>query len=200
MWETWVQSLGRKDSLEKEIATHSSTLAWKIPWTEEPDRLQSMGLQRVGHDWATSLAQKMSCKQNRGESHVESLGNGVLGLKGKYPTPFYSSFWYLSRGVSAIYTCVQMVHTYVSIHTCMQSLFVDSSLAISSVQFCCSVVSDSLRCHESQHARPPCPSPIPGVYPNSCPSSQWCHPAISSSVIPFSSCPQSLPASGFFPH
>ena len=58
-----------------------------------------------------------------------------------------------------------------------------------------SVVSDSLRPHESQHARPPCPSPTPGVHPDSCPSSQWCHSAISSSVVPFSSCPQSLPAS-----
>ena len=53
--------------------------------------------------------------------------------------------------------------------------------------------------HESQHARPPCPSPTPGVYTNSCPSSWWCHPAISSSVVPFSSCPQSLPTSGSFP-
>ena len=69
----------------------------------------------------------------------------------------------------------------------------------SSVQFSCSVVSDSLRPHESQHARPPCPSPTPGAYSNSCPSSRWCHPAISSSVIPFSSCPQFLPASGSFP-
>ena len=50
MWETWVLSLGREDSLEKEMATHSSTLAWKIPWTEEPGGLQSMGSQRVGHD------------------------------------------------------------------------------------------------------------------------------------------------------
>ena len=58
--------------------------------------------------------------------------------------------------------------------------------------------SDSLRPHESQHARPPCPSPTPRVYPNSCSSSQWCHPTISSSVVPFSSCPQSLPASGSF--
>ena len=57
----------------------------------------------------------------------------------------------------------------------------------------------SLRPHESQHARPPCPSPTTGVYSDSCPLSQWCHPAISSSVIPFSSCPQSLPASGSFP-
>ena len=67
------------------------------------------------------------------------------------------------------------------------------------VQFSRSIVSDSLRPHESQHTRPPCPSPTPGVYSNSCPSSQWCHPAISSSVVPFSSCPQSLPASGSFP-
>ena len=66
-------------------------------------------------------------------------------------------------------------------------------------QFSCSVVSDSLQPHESQHARPPCPSPTPGLHPNSCPSSRWCHPAISSSVIPFSFCPQSLPASGSFP-
>ena len=70
---------------------------------------------------------------------------------------------------------------------------------IHSVQFRRSVVSDSLRPHESQHARPPCPSQTPGVYSNSCPWCRWCHPAISSSVIPFSSCPQSLPASGYFP-
>ena len=69
----------------------------------------------------------------------------------------------------------------------------------SSVQLSHSVVSDSLRPHESQHARPLCPSPAPGVYPNSRPSSQWCHPAISYSVVPFSPCPQSLPASGSFP-
>ena len=72
-------------------------------------------------------------------------------------------------------------------------------LPFSSVQFSRSVVSDSLRPHESQHARPPCPSPTSGVYSNSCPSSRWCHPAISSSVVPFSSCPQPLPASGSFP-
>ena len=70
---------------------------------------------------------------------------------------------------------------------------------ISSVQFSRSVVSDSLRPHESQHSRPPCPSPTLGVYSNSCPLSRWCHPAIWSSVVPFSSCPQSLPASGSFP-
>ena len=72
-------------------------------------------------------------------------------------------------------------------------------LPFSSVQFSHSVVSDSLRPHESQHARPPCPSPTPRVHSHSCPSSRWCHPAVSSSVIPFSSCPQSLPASESFP-
>ena len=68
-----------------------------------------------------------------------------------------------------------------------------------SVQFNCSVMSNSLWPHELQHARPPCPSATPGVHPNPCPSSRWCHPTISSSVIPFSSCPQSFSASGSFP-
>ena len=71
-------------------------------------------------------------------------------------------------------------------------------MLLSSVQSSRSVVSDSLRPHESQHARPPCPSPTPRVHSDSHPSSQWCHPVISSSVVPFSSCPQSLPASESF--
>ena len=79
------------------------------------------------------------------------------------------------------------------------SLGPEYSLEFSSVQFSRSVVSDSSWPHESQHARPPCPSPTPGVHSNSCPSSRWCHPAISSSVVPFSSCPQPLPASESFP-
>ena len=72
------------------------------------------------------------------------------------------------------------------------------SRAIHVTQFSHSVVSDSLRPHGLQHTRPPCPSPTPGVYSNSCPLSQWCHPTISSSVIPFSSHLQSFPASGSF--
>ena len=70
---------------------------------------------------------------------------------------------------------------------------------IDSVQLSCSVVSDTLRPHDPQHTRLPCPSPTPGVYPNSCSLSQWFHLTTSSSVIPFSSCPQSLPPSGSFP-
>ena len=76
-------------------------------------------------------------------------------------------------------------------HTCREYF--------SSVQFSCTVVSNSLRPHESQHTRPPCPSPTPRVQSDSRPSSRWCHPGISSSVVPFSSCPQSLPASESFP-
>ena len=74
-----------------------------------------------------------------------------------------------------------------------------NEIDVPSVQFSCSGVSDSLWPHESQHTRPPCASPTPGVHPNSCPLSRWCHLAISSSVVPFSSCSQSLPASESFP-
>ena len=71
-------------------------------------------------------------------------------------------------------------------------------IQFSSVQFTRSVMSDLFWTHESQHNRLPCPSSTPGVHPNSCPLSRWCHPAISFSVVPFSSCPQSFPASGSF--
>ena len=71
-------------------------------------------------------------------------------------------------------------------------------ISINSVEFSRSVVSNSLQPHELQHSRPPCPSPTPRVYPDSCPLSWWCHPTISSSVVPFSACPQSFPASRSF--
>ena len=106
MRETWVWSLGWEDPLEKGKATHSGILAWRIPWT-----VQSMGLQRVWHDWVT---------------------------------------------------------------------FTTTTTRL-------------------QHTRPPCPSPTPGALPNSCPSSRWCRPTISSSVVPFSFCLQSFPTSGSFP-
>ena len=83
--------------------------------------------------------------------------------------------------------CLLTIYKWVCVHA--------QSLLFSSVQFSRSVVSDSFRPHESKHARPPCPSLAPGVHSDSRPSSQWCHPAISSSVVRFSSCPQSLPAS-----
>ena len=109
-----------------------------------------------------------------------------------------------SKRLNSIYTFHHFLFSIIKLlknfaNPCMQLYLFYFSGCLSSVQFSHSVVSDSLRPHELQHARPPCPSPTPGVYSNSCPSSQWCHPAISSSVIPFFSCPQSLPASRSFP-
>ena len=87
-----------------------------------------------------------------------------------------------------------------SIENCKLKQYCDiTSHVLSSVQFSCSVVSDSLWPHETQHTRPPCPSPTPGIYLNPCPVSQWCHPTISSSVAPFSFHLQSFPAAGSFP-
>ena len=95
------------------------------------------------------------------------------------------------------------VYEVFKIHSCSQILqnspLFKGWIVFSSVQFSRSVVSDSLRPHKLQHPRPPCPSPTPGVHSNSRPSSRWCHPGISSSVVPFSSCPQSLAASESFP-
>ena len=79
------------------------------------------------------------------------------------------------------------------------SLMVTNLTMVSVSQFSCSVMSDPLRPHGLQHTRPPCPSPTPGVHPNTCPLSQWCRPTISSSVVPFSSHLQSFPESGTFP-
>ena len=90
-----------------------------------------------------------------------------------------------------------VIGLWISVTTTLNSAIVAQKQP--SVQLSRSVVSDSLQPSESQHARPPYPSPTPGVYSNSCPSSRWCHPAISYSVVPFSFCPQSLPASGSFP-
>ena len=81
----------------------------------------------------------------------------------------------------------------------VSTVLVDGASCFSSVQFSCSVVSDSLWPHGLQHARPLCPSPTPRACSNSCPSSRWCHQTISSSVVPFSSCFQSFPTSGSFP-
>ena len=148
--ETWVWSLGLEDPLEKEMATHSSILAWRIPWTEQPGRLQSMRSQSWTQlsDLILSFALYSVCAS----SLLESILFGGYG-KGQI--------------VARI---------------------------IRSDQISRSVVSDSLWPRESQHTRLPCPSPTPGVHSDSRPSSQWCHPAISSSVVPFSSCPQSLPS------
>ena len=82
MRETWVQSLGGEDPLEKEMTTHPSILAWKIPWTEELGRLQSMGLQRVRHDWVTSLHYRWCCVNNR--RHLMSDCLSICDISGNW--------------------------------------------------------------------------------------------------------------------
>ena len=105
----------------------------------------------------------------------------------------FTCFFFFKSG------CLSSAHRISQLTYCVVgALCITRPSSDSSVQFSRSVVSDSLWPHESQHARPPGPSQTPRDYSNSCPSSRWCHPAISSSVIPFSSCPQSLPASGSF--
>ena len=103
MQETWVRSLGQEDPLEKEMATHSSILAWRIPWTEEPGGLQSMGSQRVRHDWASSL-HFIICKQRNTDlsflflNQVVKFWQNLLfyfysNIKWLFPTKFQSSLW-----------------------------------------------------------------------------------------------------------
>ena len=159
------------------MATHSSVLAWRIPGMGKPHGLPSMGSHRVGHDWhdlvvvvvVVMYVYVYACKREDWEDLDKST---------------YSVWYY-------------MIHFFIGLITLNGFLF--KIYCFNSVQFSRSVVSDSLRPHESQHARPPCPSPTLGVHSDSRPSSQWCHSTISSSVVPFSSCPQSLPASESFP-
>ena len=121
----------------------------------------------------------------------------LLTLEGLYKPPTRLPFWGLFSVI------VRLITSFILISLCLfHSIFTQTSKKsqfLGSVQFSHSVVSDSLRPHEPLHARPPCPSPTPGVHPNPHPLSWWCHPTISSSVFPFSSCPKSLPASGSFP-
>ena len=118
--QTWVRSLGQEDPLEEEVATGSNILAWRIPWTEEPGRLQCMGWQRARHDWAT---------------------NTIHAMSAYYIFPF-------------------------------RKVLNKVNVAYMGCEFSRSIVSNSLRPHEMQHARLPCPSPTPRVYSNSCPLSQ----------------------------
>ena len=139
-------------ALEKEMATHSSVLAWKIPGMKEPGGLPSMGLHRVGHDWGNLAAAAAAIIYY----HIISSLDGVGSWK---------NVRWADRGI---------------------------------LLFSHSVMYDSLRPHGLQHARLPCPSPFPGACSNSCQLSRWCHPTISSSVVPFASCLPSFPASGSF--
>ena len=173
MQETWVRSLGQEDPLEKEMATHSSILAWKIPRTEEPDGLQSVGLQRVGQDWATvtSLHEWINIWSNH--YITENMKSSIDDRRKMPPTwtpniilevamrthtlkfPKYiatQGFFFLSFSVWVNHVRCAQIHVPEG-----------WGVLLCSVQFSRSVVSDSLWPRESQHTRPPCLSPTPGV-------------------------------------
>jgi len=153
--------------LEKEMATHSCSLAWRIPWTEEPDGLQSIVSWRVGHDWATI-------------THTY-IYNRIL-------------FSHKNRAM------LLLLITWIDLRPlCYVKLVRQRKMLFYSAQFSLTVMSDSLWPHGLQCTKLPCPSPTTEACSNSCPTSRWCHPAISSSIIPFSSSLQSFPASGSFP-
>ena len=155
--------------------------------------------------------------KNQTQENKENVFNLILHYLEKYSSSnciiaaFTLAPWHPGLEIKMLYYCV--LHTVLHSEVCKSATTCRGSTHVtmdtthmnhlhdwhpSSVQYRCSVVFDSLRPHGLQHARPPCPSPAPGVYSNSCPLSQWCHPTVSSSVVPFSSCPQSFPASGSF--
>ena len=178
--------LGWEDALEKEMATHSSILAWGIPWTEEPGGLESTGSQRVGHEGATSLS-----------LHIHTIPTVYMHTCYMH-THIYTHSLYTH---TSIYTYVYIhtryihilnIHTFIYAHTYIYTHIL--YVCYCSVMHLCPI----LWPHGLQHSRPLCPSWAPRVYSNSRPSSRWCHPAISSSVVPFSSRLQSLPASRVF--
>ena len=115
------------------------------------------------------------------------------------PVPAWEVFVWKSTGLQSSFPPVSSLNLGNFMFLGHSCFICKTGTSIGSVQFSRSVVSDSLRPHEPQHTRPPCPSPSPGVHSDSRPSSPRCHPAISSSVVPFSSCPWSLPASESFP-
>ena len=185
MWETWVQSLGWEDPLEKEMATHSSILAWRIPRTEEPCGLQTKGSQRVGHDWATTI----HTVSYRSWFMPTSRASVITILQDRLPHPLLYSIsltWcpapHSQKLLLYPFLCWRCVHT-----------------SVEYLLFSRQVVSNFLWSHELQHAWLACPPLSPRVCSSSCPLSWWNSLSTSSSAALFSSCLQSLPASGSFP-
>ena len=206
------------------MASHSSVLAWRIPWTEEPGGLQSMGPHRVRHTWSDWVhthiqaggficSDKSTAKYEvylmvsvpekcKTLKEIKSAGGGREDAIKKKNDNYIITI-VNCRSAGRIGSCLLRLLPFSLcglsfLHINQDLLPWQNQISTrNKVQFSHSVTSDSLQPHGLQHARPPCPSPTPGVYSNSCPSSQWCHPAISSSVVPFS-CLQSFLASGSF--
>ena len=126
MWETWVRSLGWEDPLEKEKATHSSTVAWKIPWTEDPGRLQLMGLQRVGHDWVTSVSLSLSLYRKKHNlrrviffANKSMISSANVFLKVKCHFCFYR-YWLHTYADIMYYVCVMYIY---NVYICVLCIY-----------------------------------------------------------------------------
>ena len=209
MWKTQVQSLGQEGPLEEGIATQSSIPTWRIPvdrgaWWATIHRVAKSQIwlkQLNTYTWATlsaawiahsyywescgmSLDRKLSLKLNVTAHHSVSW-SCFSGFKSWIESIRGSQLGSYAHSIIIPQTFIKWEKDY------------SSKEEINSVQFSHSVMSDSLQSQEPQHSRPPCLSPTPGVHPNPCPLSWWCHPTISSFVVPFS-CPQPFPASGSF--
>ena len=168
--------------------THSSILAWRILTNKRAWWATVHGV-AMSQTWLKRLSPHVHVRIIQRETRycLPSFPNKIaLENSNTISQPEYWHWYSHNR----TFPEVSLLWSFNSQFSWVQSL--------SSVEFSHSVMSDSLRPHEPQHARPPCPSPAPRVYPKSCPLSRWCHPVISSSVVPFSSCPQSFPASGSF--
>ena len=170
-------------------------------WTEKSGGLQSMGSQRVGHAWVTEHTAQGFCDSCLHPSELLELAlwdsEKTKETKGFSPPPQPPQTKHRGPGGTSVHGRTPWLWR-------QDCVMVWGGMAPSSplfhfVQFSRSVVSDSLQPQGLQHTRLPCPSPTPRACSNSGPTSWWCHPAISSSVVPCSSCPQSFPASGSFP-
>ena len=216
----------KKKKKKECMAAHSSILAWRIPWTKEPGGLQSMGPHRVGTTEAIEYththiqAGGFICSDKSTAKYevypMVSVPEKCKTLKEIKSAGGGREDAIFLKNITIVIITIVNCSSAGWIGSCLLRLLPFSLCGLSflhinqdllpwqnqisprnKIQFSHSVMSDSLRPHGLQHARPPCPSPTPGVYSNSCPSSQWCHPAISSSVVPFS-CLQSFLASGSF--
>ena len=181
--------------------THSHTVSTKVLHVSTHDPMYHS----CSHE-ATHAEQNISSEKDSLQSHLQNMPLHILV---RAELIFYALCILTSRSIftdanvfpnSYVQSLrgIRDMQIHIYAHACLYTIHLHTHM-YSSDQISCSVVSDSLRPHESKHARPPCPSPTPRVHWDSRPSSQWCHPAISSSVIPFSSCPQSIPASESFP-
>ena len=151
------------------MATHCSLLAWRISAMGEPGGLPSMGSHRVGHDWSDLAAAAAAAAGSSvgKESACSAEDPGSIPGSGRSPGE--------GNGKPLQFPCLENLMDRGAWWAAVHGPQSGAWLRLSSVQFGCSVVSDSLRPREPQPTRPPCPSPTPGVYPNSCPLSQWCH-------------------------